>query len=390
MIDMIEKWSNFVKCLKTYTAAPADSKYVALESYLKLQLGWLEHDNCLKKIKSGSTLLGLSMSFVEYHGPVITVSFFDTKDDAELNAYVREVMDQTDVDLCINFSGELKLFYKPMLECKPFCIKRIVFKEDNEDGIALVRLLNRSSFNRDSINKYCKDLYSSIGATEQILHLLSDEETIKSILLEYFQFDGYAESTVKGALDKVEISLGIRGKINQIPPKKTLNKRTTSKGVSRDNTKFSIDGKNYYNKRIFVLNVIRTFVAEHPESTYDDLEIAFPSSIISKERGIVRPIEFVENLIKTNPEVKNRYCMKDGEPITLCNGQVVVVHNQWGTQHFPKFLKWIEKMYHVTSDKEYEYYSIPDKVENEQNSVSEPTEGLVISEESIKRFSNKK
>ena len=101
--------------------------------------------------------------------------------------------------------------------------------------------------------------------------------------------------------------------------------------------------------------LIKQYVVDNPDITIEDLERIFPSEIISKNRGVVRPLETVREWIKENPDVETRYCMKEDEIISLKNGMKVVVHNQWGTKHFPAFLQIAKTIYNIRSNQPYEF-----------------------------------
>lgn len=141
------------------------------------------------------------------------------------------------------------------------------------------------------------------------------------------------------------------------------------------------------------MNVVKQFVQDHPGITYKDLENIFPSETISKERGIVRPLSMINEWLQTKPDLKKRYCLRDGEIITLSNGEEIAVYNQWGTTTFPKFLALAEKYYTIKSNKKYAYYTFT----KDSNIVSESTDaednyskkGINVSIESLDKFKNK-
>ena len=124
------------------------------------------------------------------------------------------------------------------------------------------------------------------------------------------------------------------------------------KSGSRDRTKYSFEGGELLSKRRFVLEVIKYYVRCHPQITYESLIRVFPATLHSnKLNGVVKRYNDVAKQVALNPDVRNRFFMKDNEVITLSNGMKVVVHNQWGDD-FGKFLKVAESLYTVKSSDE--------------------------------------
>jgi hypothetical protein len=121
------------------------------------------------------------------------------------------------------------------------------------------------------------------------------------------------------------------------------------KSGSRDRTKYSFEGGQLFSKRRFVLEVVKYYVRCHPQISYESLIRVFPATLHSnKSNGVIKRYNDVAKQIALNPDVRNRFFMKDDEVITLSNGMKVVVHNQWGDD-FDKFLKVAESLYSVKS-----------------------------------------
>lgn len=124
------------------------------------------------------------------------------------------------------------------------------------------------------------------------------------------------------------------------------------KSGSRDRTKYSFEGGQLLSKRRFVLEVVKYYVRCHPHISYESLIRVFPATLHSnKSNGVIKRYNDVAKQVALNPDVRNRFFMKDDEVITLSNGMKVVVHNQWGDD-FDKFLKVAERLYAVKSSDE--------------------------------------
>lgn len=124
------------------------------------------------------------------------------------------------------------------------------------------------------------------------------------------------------------------------------------KSGSRDRTRYSFEGGELLSKRRFVLEVVKYYVRCHPQISYESLIRVFPATLHSnKSSGVIKRYNDVAKQVALNPDVRNRFFMKDDEVITLSNGMKVVVHNQWG-EDFEKFLKVAESLYTVKSSNE--------------------------------------
>ena len=144
------------------------------------------------------------------------------------------------------------------------------------------------------------------------------------------------------------------------------------KSGSRDRTRYSFEGGELLSKRRFVLEVVKYYVRCHPQISYESLIRVFPATLHSnKSNGVIKRYNDVAKQVALNPDVRNRFFMKDDEIITLFNGMKVVVHNQWGDD-FDKFLKVAESLYTVKSSNESYVQSVSpafDKGKQLANSV---------------------
>lgn len=118
---------------------------------------------------------------------------------------------------------------------------------------------------------------------------------------------------------------------------------------SRDRTKYSFEGGQMLSKRRFVLEVVKYYVHCHPHISYENLIRIFPSTLNSnKSNGVIKLYNDIAKQIALNPDVRNRFFLKDDEIIVLFNGMKIVVHNQWG-KDFDNFLKVVRSIYNVKS-----------------------------------------
>lgn len=135
--------------------------------------------------------------------------------------------------------------------------------------------------------------------------------------------------------------------IELIERTKQTTQLTKTGNHNRVRTKYSFDGGVPLNKRRFVLEVMKKYVENHPETTLEELEQVFPSSLHRNvANGVVKSYEKIQEKIKEHPDIKKRFFLAPNEIITLVGGIQVVIHNQWG-EDFENFLRVARKMHTV-------------------------------------------
>lgn len=103
----------------------------------------------------------------------------------------------------------------------------------------------------------------------------------------------------------------------------------------RDKTRYMFENKIYAKNR-FVLAVVDKYVQEN-NPTLDELRKVFDKSL----QGSLNVVETVENASKIK-DANKRYFMKN--PITLCDGQKVVICTQWGIFNIVRFEKAVKQI----------------------------------------------
>ena len=238
------------------------------------------------------------------------------------------------------------------------------FKKEDVNGSIICDLLTYDKFNLGKIETFCNEQYKKIQARNnlhrRVSEFLSEGNGVKnmiSLLKDKFTAEGFEESAINEEFANLTLTVHYENK--SILPSLQLKTRQTSKNSqndykesdSKDHTKFSLDGINFYVKRRFVLEVIKHYIKDHPNINYVELEKVFPSNLHSKALGVIRTLIEVQEKIKSHPDLKKRYFLKPDEVILLADGTKIVVNNQWGTL-FPRFLEAAKKLYQVTNDTE--------------------------------------
>ena len=273
------------------------------------------------------------------------------RQESQLVSYMRQL--RLNVGL---FIGENIQFYydSPDDIDRPISVLKVELCPEDTNGEFFCEMLSYEKFDIENLEYYCKERYNQIIAHNnfqlRLEEFLSDKNAsnnIVALIRDKFAKEGFVDSVMDEELNKYKFKiihehLEIKSiAVEEVREIKDVNT------VNKEHLEFSIDGIHYYGVGRFVLTVIKKYVAEHPNITYDELERAFPSELgCSKNNGVVRNIEF----IKENPNRQIRFFA--GEPIKLIDNTFVVVCSQWGNSgaakiYFQNLLDHIKTMYHV-------------------------------------------
>ena len=99
---------------------------------------------------------------------------------------------------------------------------------------------------------------------------------------------------------------------------------------------FTIDGKGYFNKRNCVLETVKQYLKQHPETTSQQLQNVFPAEV-QGGYGVVRPLSWVRQQQQSGKDFLSRYFIHEDDVINTIDGEQLVVSNQWGN----RFLQFI-------------------------------------------------
>jgi hypothetical protein len=322
----------------------------------------------------------LVLRFGPNNSTLIPVHVTSTDDAKSSLDEICSIINELESKVGIMIGKKISLFYKK--NNLPQCIAQIELTKNNEAGQKLCSYLFAETLEETNLLNYMDEIYEENkqkhGLEEFIDSLLHNQGMAKSTIIEYLIIKGYNKVDVEDSLADINVFAIDKKSVALDNPiqKPVIENRNAGK---RDNTRFSFDNSPFYTKREFVLQVIKRYVKDHPDATMEDLEVQFPSEIISKTRGVVRPLTLVKKWIETNPDVAVRFELDKDKIITLKDGMEVVVHNQWGA-HFPKFLRIAKTLYDVTSDKPYQEELPVIQEVNEPRSIQ-------ITETSLQSFS---
>lgn len=107
------------------------------------------------------------------------------------------------------------------------------------------------------------------------------------------------------------------------------------------NYQYSFDG-NIYGVGRLVLAVVKKYVADHPGTTFHDLQLAFPDKLVKGGYGVVRISSTVPDKYKGIGAKNKKYFVDD--VITTDTGELVIVCSQWTKELMPEFIKNADKL----------------------------------------------
>lgn len=123
---------------------------------------------------------------------------------------------------------------------------------------------------------------------------------------------------------------------NGFVPKNKIKEKTSEsqnqKLSNRDKTKYLYEGKILSKNRL-VLAIIKDYTTNHLQINLKDLQSVFDKSL----QGSLMVVDNLEN-IKKITDYQKRYFSNEQDLITLKDGTIVAVCNQWGIFNIKKFI----------------------------------------------------
>ena len=102
----------------------------------------------------------------------------------------------------------------------------------------------------------------------------------------------------------------------------------------RDYTKFKFKGQELTKGRL-VLEVVRQYVADNPDVTFEQLEVVFPKQLQGSLGVFMTKDDAVDRAEKTGHK---RHFIKDSEIIRLKDSEIAIC-TQWGTNNIPRAIE---------------------------------------------------
>lgn len=357
---MNDNWIEIVDTLKPYIYNNStEVKYQQeIENCLKF-LGWRSSNKTMQSqvsinIGNRNSLRPDIILFKE-NKPVLPIEIkrpcntCKGSQKSQLQSYMRQLR----LNIGLYVGENMQLYYdNPDDLDDPICVFVAELDKENKNGIVLCDLLSYGRFEINKIEEFCKEHYNQIIARnnfqQRFRDFFSDDDANKnilSLLKEKFIKEGFDADVVENELSKLSIVTNWNNNINNTSLSSPSNAPKDNPNTA--NTQYSFDGVRYYNKRRFVIELIKYYVSTNEGITFNDLQTEFPPEIHSKALGVVQTLQSVRERISSQPDIEKRYFLNENDIIRLDDNTQVVVTNQWDYHHFPAFLSNARKLYQI-------------------------------------------
>lgn len=119
----------------------------------------------------------------------------------------------------------------------------------------------------------------------------------------------------------------------------------TARRNARDNSLFSVNGSEFLKKNVFAYKVVKTFIEQHPDYTYQQLKDIFVDDIIRPYgvyKGLLARVEDIRTLAEQ--EQNRRYHFDQSELcLSSSDGVQFYVSTQWSLQAIEKLIPIVEQ-----------------------------------------------
>ncbi len=110
-----------------------------------------------------------------------------------------------------------------------------------------------------------------------------------------------------------------------------------------DYTKYDFNESKELSKNRLVLEVVRKYVNEHPNISYDNLKSIFPDNFAKGNLGIIKnEDEIIEWENDGRTETRERRFFSNSDEIIYLDNKKLYVSTQWGGERFDRFLKYAQ------------------------------------------------
>lgn len=274
------------------------------------------------------------------------------------------------VQFGLYIGDEIKLFYD---YGRDFPADVFTFGIDifESQGWRFVDFFARSMFSAERLKAFCSEKFKEIHSSNQWKSLEDGfnedaDSTIKDLIRDYLvttkkcdkrivddHLDAFVFQASKiGEMDDVQTRTSSLPEVSS--PRYVLQKHGRNrKSSGRDTTKFSLDGgETYFGKGRFVREIVETYLSQHPNITFAQLEQIFPAEL-QGSYGVVKRLDDIFSSDHDLKDLKTRYVMDEDKILHTKEGVRFVVCNQWGRYNFPHILELLEKWkWSVIKDKE--------------------------------------
>lgn len=275
------------------------------------------------------------------------------RERVQLESYMRQLK----LDVGIYIGEHIEVFYDKPKSKDAVSVMRIPLEIDNKIGAKFVERFSKDVFTKDGIVEFCEARIEEMNRQANLNKikegLIADAqsqitESLTPYLMEKYG-STFSEADIKGMLSQLHFSAsridestlpahrGTSPEPIQVVPADDSKKRTY------DHTGYSLEGGEFLGKNKLVYAVISTYVKQHPEATFAEIERAFPPEL-QGSFGVVQTMEY----IKTRNFKGRRYFKEPEFVLRSGDGISFAVSTEWGKGNIGNFLKAARQLgYHI-------------------------------------------
>ncbi|MCH5307403.1 MAG: type I restriction enzyme HsdR N-terminal domain-containing protein [Prevotella sp.] len=335
---MNERWNEIVNDLIDARHRNMDENmyHNVIENLFK-QLGWMQYKDEIRSkhnIPIGNNnyiqpdiLIRKNdedLFVIEVKRPVHNIS---DRERLQLESYMRQLKLKVGI-----YIGEyIEVLYDQPDGKHAISILEIPLEMDNKDGIRFCKLFCKETFNKEDIIEFCENRVKETNRQENLYKIKKDlienaqtriTEGLKLYLAKKHA-DSFSEDDITGMLAELLFTARSKDSQQMDLPSNTgklpyIEQKQKNK---KDYTKYSLNGGQFLPKRKLILAIVSTYIKEHPQATFAELEIFFGPELGSVPKlGVIRTTDYIRenNLDETRffPEILRS---GDGIDFRVCN-----------------------------------------------------------------------
>lgn len=173
-------------------------------------------------------------------------------------------------------------------------ILRVDYSTDNALGREFISMLTRNSCSFESFIHYCDEKRIHANELWKIRALFEGESCdsiVKDIIKDYYSKSGYSDEAIADLINGLYFSNGIEKKDTKKEKKEVPNPLA----LFAKKSLFSLNGSQKLKKNQFFREVVRTYMNEHPNLNFEDLEQVFhPEFLGHLKYGAIRSLDYIK------------------------------------------------------------------------------------------------
>lgn len=254
---------------------------------------------------------------------------FTERERQQLESYMRQLK----VRVGIYVGDHIEVMYDTPKSKDAISVLKVSLDLDDRHGDEFTDLFSKSNFSKESIEKFCEERLEELKRQANLQKikesLIADANNQIANSLAITLSDKYAETFSKDEIKKMLSTLSFSISQSDVTSLSTsqLQEDDTHNKVGRINldlTRYSLNGGQYVRKNQFVYNVVATYLKQHPNATFAELEDVFKPEL-QGSYGVIRTMDFIRQKNYSG----RRFYTKEDEILHSGDGIDFTVSSEW-------------------------------------------------------------